>query len=45
MADIKKTATRQAYCEFLKKYGAEKKDLLENSAHHSDPNTTALIQK
>ena len=32
MADIKKIATRQAYGEFLKEYGAEREDLIVMSA-------------
>ena len=45
MADIKKTATRQAYGEFLKEYGAERKDLIVMSADLSGSNKTDLFEK
>ena len=43
MADIKRTATRQAYGEFLKEYGAERKDLIVMSADLSGSNKTDLF--
>ncbi len=45
MADIKRTATRQAYGEFLKEYGAERKDLIVMSADLSGSNKTDLFEK
>ena len=45
MAEIKKTATRQAYGEFLKEYGAERKDLIVMSADLSGSNKTDLFEK
>ena len=45
MADIKKIATRQAYGEFLKEYGAEREDLIVMSADLSGSNKTDLFEK
>ena len=45
MADVKKIATRQAYGEFLKEYGAERKDLIVMSADLSGSNKTDLFEK
>ncbi len=45
MADVKKIATRQAYGEVLKEYGAERKDLIVMSADLSGSNKTDLFEK
>ena len=45
MADNKKIATRQAYGEFLKEYGAEREDLIVMSADLSGSNKTDLFEK